>query len=130
MAAHKSLSAPLSHSAISHWARKASPMRWAARPVGAASATSAGFISGFFSKARRMEHTIVVFPVPGPPVITVSLCDTVARTASFCPPPSANSVPSGRLYLATESSSPSVSVSPVVPSLAAIKPDTHSTASR
>ena len=60
----------------------ASVMRFAARPVGAASTTS---ISSFF-RIRKMVLMVVVFPVPGPPVmISTPQLNASATAASTTP---------------------------------------------
>ncbi len=58
----------------------ASAMRFAARPVGAARRT--GFSSP--SKQRMIALIVVVFPVPGPPVRSITPPAAALRTASFC----------------------------------------------
>ena len=55
-------------------------MRFAARPVGAAS-TADSFKS---SKSARTVVIIVVLPVPGPPVTTAAELDRQSLTALFC----------------------------------------------
>ncbi|CAO3429353.1 hypothetical protein [Azospirillum doebereinerae] len=57
----------------------ASVIRLAARPVGAASRTLTDFTVRIF----RIDFTRVVFPTPGPPVITMTLDANAIRTASF-----------------------------------------------
>ena len=67
-------------SAFAHCSRNASPMRCAARPVGAASAMSSA-AKPLAISARRTAHTIVVLPVPGPPVTTVNIRSAAVLTA-------------------------------------------------
>ena len=55
-------------------------MRFAARPVGAASNT----LAFFRSKSLMMALITVVLPVPGPPVITSTLPVRLAPAASTC----------------------------------------------
>ncbi|MPM82034.1 hypothetical protein SDC9_129092 [bioreactor metagenome] len=55
-------------------------MRFAARPVGA---HKAAFIPRR-EKIPSMHLIIVVFPVPGPPVITVTGLSSALVTAFFC----------------------------------------------
>ena len=57
-------------------------MRCAARPVGAASAIWSGRSVPEESNARRMAQTIVVLPVPGPPVITTKRLEAARSTAA------------------------------------------------
>ena len=61
--------------------------RFAARPVGAARATLSFISSSIFI----MVFTVVVFPVPGPPVSTMQPVETAVITAFFCS--AASSVP-------------------------------------
>ena len=68
-----------------------SPMRLAARPVGAASSTA----TPFARRIRRIVSRVEVLPTPGPPVITVSLAPSTRRTASPCEGESALPVFSG-----------------------------------
>ena len=58
----------------------ASLMRLAARPVGAASRTR----SPAFFNAAMMPCVVVVLPVPGPPVSTMTLEVTACRIAASC----------------------------------------------
>ena len=58
----------------------ASSMRFAARPVGAAKAMERFRRSMASTMARR----VVVFPVPGPPVMTRRWESTARMRASFC----------------------------------------------
>ena len=55
-----------------------SASRLAARPVGAQSSTR----SDLARKISMMPRTMVVLPVPGPPVMTSSFCVTASRIAS------------------------------------------------
>ncbi len=57
--------------------------RCAALPVGAATATRSARTPAQ-CRARRSATTIVVFPVPGPPLTSARPCDSAARTAVFC----------------------------------------------
>ena len=57
-----------------------SVIRFAALPVGAASRISSLSISKYFI----MALIVVVFPVPGPPVITISPLSAANATARFC----------------------------------------------
>ena len=57
-----------------------SPMRLAARPVGAQSSTS----SPMRSKSATMPRTLVVLPVPGPPVRISSSSCAASSTACRC----------------------------------------------
>ena len=67
-----------------------SPMRLAARPVGAQSSTS----SPMRSKSATMPRTLVVLPVPGPPVrISSSSC---AASSTACRWSGAYSMPCAR----------------------------------
>ena len=59
----------------------ASLIRLAARPVGAHSRIS----TPLADRMRRIELTIVVLPTPGPPVMTETLEESAARTASAWP---------------------------------------------
>ena len=61
-------------------------MRWAARPVGAASVTRTFFARRIAHNARR----IVVFPVPGPPVTIENFSDSAVFTAAACSGANAN----------------------------------------
>ena len=79
------------------WASRpaASPRRLAALPVGAASATR-------WPRASRIDITarsMVVLPVPGPPVRTKTFSDTASWTACLCSPVS--STPIRRLAQST-----------------------------
>ena len=77
----------------------ASVMRLAALPVGAASPTE----SCRSNKARTMTRMMVVLPVPGPPVMTMSPAFKAAFTALRC---SSDSVrPSSASYLPRSQSS-------------------------
>ena len=54
--------------------------RLAARPVGAHSATR----SACASYRLKMALTVVVLPVPGPPVSTITRLESASRIASRC----------------------------------------------
>ena len=71
----------------------ASLMRWAARPVGAASVTRTFFARRIAHNARR----IVVFPVPGPPVTIENFSDSAVFTAAACSGANANPGLVGRM---------------------------------
>src|SRR5665647_3744316 len=58
----------------------ASLIRFAALPVGAASNN----LTPILTKIFRMALTMVVFPVPGPPVMIKTLSVTARLTASIC----------------------------------------------
>ncbi len=60
-----------------------SPMRCAARPVGAMRAMRSGSKPRARS-VRRKARTMVVLPVPGPPVTTAKRCVTTVWTAANC----------------------------------------------
>ena len=62
--------------------RSASSMRAAALPVGAARATRRPGFS--VSRQARRATTVVVLPVPGPPLMIVSLLRQASAAASFC----------------------------------------------
>ena len=57
-----------------------SPSRWAARPVGEQRANFKNCVCRIVTK----ERIKVVFPVPGPPVITVNDEFKAVSIASFC----------------------------------------------
>ena len=57
-----------------------SPMRLAARPVGAARTTS----SPIFRNRATMARTVVVLPVPGPPVRISTFSPAASSTAWRC----------------------------------------------
>ncbi len=57
-------------------------MRWAALPVGAASAIRKTGVAS--SRQARTPTTVVVFPVPGPPLTTVSRPDNAITAATRC----------------------------------------------
>ncbi len=59
-----------------------SPIRLAARPVGAARAVSSPSVSNRASTPRRE----VVFPVPGPPVSSITCREAASSTALRCWP--------------------------------------------
>ena len=68
----------------SFWAfRIDSAIREAAFPVGAQIAMSRGSLPCASSRAARSQTTVRVFPVPGPPVITVSWRVAAVHAASF-----------------------------------------------
>ena len=77
-----------------------SDMRFAARPVGAARNT----VSPFSINMRIIAFSVVVLPVPGPPVKIKRPFSSAARIASFCN--SAYSMPSVRSISALSRSMP------------------------
>jgi hypothetical protein len=63
----------------------ASSRRWAARAVGARRVTRRGrFPRTIRARAARSRATVVVFPVPGPPEMTVNFLRKAAHTATRC----------------------------------------------
>ena len=75
--------------------------RWAALPVGAAIAM-VSIDTPVHASARRSATTIVVLPVPGPPVTSASDTVSAVRTARFCSSVSSGGPPRDRLEGAGE----------------------------